>query len=583
MRISHFLLATLKETPADAEIVSHRLMLRSGMISRLASGLYTWMPLGLRVLRNVENIIREEMDLAGAQEVLMPAVQPAELWEESGRWQKYGPELLRFTDRHAREFCFGPTHEEVITDLVRRHVRSYRQLPANFYQIQTKFRDEVRPRFGVMRAREFLMKDGYSFHLDEASLQQTYQRMYQAYGRILRRMGLDYRVVEADTGSIGGSFSHEFHVLAESGEDAIAFSQSGDFAANVELAEAPVPAAPRPEPRQQREKIATPGQHSIAEVSGFLGVPADRIVKTLLVEGSDGEPLALLLRGDHELNPIKAQKLSRVAEPLTLVDGERIHQATGCEPGSLGPINLKLPIIADRAVMNLGDFVCGANQTGFHYQGINWGRDLPEPEVADLRKVVSGDPSPDGRGILEVVRGIEVGHIFQLGRTYSEALNATVLDEEGANTVLTMGCYGIGVSRLVAAAIEQNHDERGIVWPDAIAPFQVVVIPINGKKSWRVAEAAEKIYDDLRNAGIEVLLDDRRERPGVMFADAELIGIPHRVVVAEKKLDQQAVEYKHRKTSGKNLEDVPLDGILAFIREKIRSATNSVPEEPRVC
>lgn len=570
MRVTQFLLATLKETPADAEIISHQLMLRAGMISKLAAGLYTWMPMGLRVLRKVENIIRQEMDQAGAQEVLMPAVQPAELWEESGRWQKYGPELLRFVDRHQREYCFGPTHEEVITDLVRRHIRSYRQLPSNFYQIQTKFRDEIRPRFGVMRAREFLMKDGYSFHLDQESLANTYAEMYNAYSRILQRMGLNYRVVEADTGSIGGNSSHEFHVLAESGEDAIAFSDSGNFAANVELAEALAPIGERAAATQELEKIATPGKHSVEEVSEFLGIEPGNIIKTLVLEGTDGGLVALLLRGDHELNPVKAQKLPQVAEPLQFASAEQIRKAIGCDPGSIGPIGLDLPLIADRSVLPLANFVCGANEDGFHQTGVNWLRDLPEPRIADLRKVATGDPSPDGKGHLEVVRGIEVGHIFQLGTTYSEALKATVLDEEGANAVLSMGCYGIGVSRMVAAAIEQNHDERGIIWPAAIAPFQVVIIPINMKKSWRVAETAEKLYIDLQKAGVEVLFDDRKERPGVMFADAELIGIPHRIVVGEKKLDENAVEYKERKTAGGDFEDIPLDRVLSFILDKTR-------------
>lgn len=570
MRISEFLLTTLKETPADAEVISHQLMLRAGMISRLAAGLYTWMPLGLRVLRKVEGIIRDEMNRSGAMEVLMPAVQPAELWEESGRWQKYGPELLRFTDRHQRGFCFGPTHEEVITDLIRRHIRSYRQLPTNLYQIQTKFRDEIRPRFGVMRAREFLMKDGYSFHLDEDSLAQTYRRMHDAYSRILERMGLDYRVVKADTGSIGGQSSHEFHVLAEAGEDAIAFSNSSDFAANVELAEALPPTGDRAPARQSMERVATPGQHSIEEVGSFLGAPPRDILKTLLVEGADGGLIALLLRGDHELNPVKAQKLPQVAVPLQFASAEQVKQATGCAPGSIGPLGLALPMIADHGALAMANFVCGANQEGFHYQSVNWPRDLPEPPVADLRKVEAGDPSPDGNGQLEIVRGIEVGHIFQLGKTYSAALGATVLDEHGVNTVLTMGCYGIGVSRMVAAAIEQHHDDQGIVWPIAIAPFQVVVIPINRQKSWRVAEAAEKIYRDLQEAGVEVLFDDRKERPGVMFADAELIGIPHRLVVGEKKLDLHAVEYKQRQR-GQDFADLPLDGVVAFILGKLKA------------
>jgi prolyl-tRNA synthetase len=564
MRLSRYLLATVKETPADAEVVSHQLMLRAGMIRRLAAGLYTWMPLGLRVLRKVEAIVRAEMDRAGAQEVLMPAVQPAELWQESGRWDFYGPELLRLQDRHKRDFCFGPTHEEVITDLIRREIRSYKQLPANFYQIQTKFRDEIRPRFGVMRAREFLMKDAYSFHLDQASLQETYDEMYRAYTRIFTRLGLDFRAVRADTGAIGGSHSHEFHVLAASGEDAIAFASEGDYAANVELAEALPPTQPRPAPRAERREVATPQQHTIAEVSGFLGVPPAQCLKTLLVKGAEGGVVALVLRGDHELNAIKAAKLTEVAEPLAFASAEEIRKAAGCDAGSLGPVGLEVPLIVDHAAARVADFVCGANRDGFHLTGVNWGRDLPEPRTADLRNVVDGDAAPDGRGTLAIRRGIEVGHIFQLGQKYSAAMNAACLDEQGRSIVMTMGCYGIGVSRIVAAAIEQNHDERGIVWPESLAPFTVMLLPLNAHKSHRVREAADLLYMELWDHGIETLYDDRGERPGVMFADTDLIGIPHRLVVAEKGLDAGTIEYKHRR--GDEVRHIPLSEIIALLK-----------------
>ncbi len=571
MRLSRYLLATVKETPADAEVVSHRLMLRAGMIRRLAAGLYTWLPLGLRVLRKVETVVREEMDRAGAQEVLMPAVQPAELWRESGRWEKYGPELLRLNDRHDREFCFGPTHEEVITDLIRREIRSYKQLPANFYQIQTKFRDEIRPRFGVMRAREFLMKDAYSFHVDQASLQETYDRMYETYARIFTRLGLEFRAVRADTGAIGGSHSHEFHVLADSGEDAIAFSSGGDYAANVELAEALPPAQPRgdqTQPRRQAtttmQEVATPGRHTIDEVAAFLKVDPKRCVKTLLVRGNDTPVVALVLRGDHELNAVKAARLPGLAEPFTFASAEEVKAATGCMPGSIGPVGLEIPLIADHAAAQLDDFVCGANRDGFHLTGVNWGRDLPEPRTADLRNVVDGDPAPDGSGTLTIRRGIEVGHVFQLGTRYSEAMNATCLDEQGRAVVMTMGCYGIGVSRIVAAAIEQNHDERGIVWPEGLAPFSAVVLPLNAHKSQRVRAAAEQLYQDLLTAGVDALYDDRGERPGVMFADCELIGIPHRLVVAEKGLDAGTVEYKHRRSD--EIRHIPLADVIPTLK-----------------
>lgn len=568
MRVSQFPLATLKETPANAEVVSHQLMLRAGMIRRIASGLYTWMPLGLRVLRRVENIIREEMEAAGAIELLMPTVQPAELWQESGRWEKYGPELLRLTDRHHREFCYGPTHEEVITDLVRREVHSYKQLPLNYYQVQTKFRDEIRPRFGVMRSREFIMKDAYSFHLTDASLQETYERMFDAYCRIFERLGLNYRPVQADTGSIGGNASHEFHVLADSGEDAIAFSDSSPYAANVELAES-LPVDPAPTGKVAIEKVATPGQETIVQVSSFFSSTPDNVLKTLLVKGSDEQQpvIALLLRGDHELNEIKAENLADVASPLTMATDEEIRQAAGCSAGSIGPIGLEIPVIADYAVLGMSDFICGANDDGVHYTGVNWGRDLETPETADLRNVVAGDPSPDGEGALSIVRGIEVGHIFQLGKTYSEALNASVLDENGKSTVLTMGCYGIGVTRVVAAAIEQNNDDQGIIWPDAIAPFTVSITPINYQKSHRVRELADRIYEDLKAAGIQVLLDDRKVRPGIMFADHELMGIPHRITFSERGLDAGEVEYKGRK--GNVSDNIPIDNIHAFIKDKL--------------
>ncbi len=571
MRTSRFLLVTLREQPADAEVVSHQLMLRAGMIRKLASGLYSWLPLGLRVLRKVEAIVREEMDRAGAQELLMPAVQPAELWQESGRWDQMGEEMLRLKDRHGRDFCFGPTHEEVITDLIRNEIRSYKQLPANFYQIQTKFRDERRPRFGVMRAREFLMKDAYSFHVDDASLQQTYERMHETYSRIFTRLGLDFRAVLADTGAIGGSASHEFHVLADSGEDAIAFSSESDYAANVELAEALVPAGERPAPSEPMVEVETPGVHSIEQVCDFLGVSADRTVKTLLVKGADeGSVVALVVRGDHELNEIKAEKLPQVAAPLTFASAEEVKAVAGCEPGSVGPVGLDIPVIVDRSAAHLADFVCGANADGKHLKGVNWERDLPPGEVADIRNVVEGDPSPDGRGVLRIRRGIEVGHIFQLGRKYSEAMKAHVLGENGKAVTLTMGCYGIGVSRVVAAAIEQNHDERGICWPEAIAPFQVVLIPMNMHKSQRVREAAESLYQALLDAGIEVLFDDRRERPGVMFADAELIGIPHRLVLGERGLDGGYIEYKGRRDG--ESEDLPLEGIVDRLKERLAGA-----------
>ena len=567
MQLSHYLLATLREAPADAEVISHRLMLRAGMIRQLAAGIYTWLPLGLRVLRKIEAIIREEMDRAGALEVLMPAVQPAELWQESGRLDQFGPELLRFADRHQREFCFGPTHEEIITDLVRREVRSYRQLPANFYQIQTKFRDEIRPRFGIMRAREFLMKDAYSFHLDEESLEQTYRQMYETYTRILTRLGLEFRAVEADTGNIGGKVSHEFHVLADSGEDRIAFTEDGRYAANIEMAPAPVPAASRPAPGENMCAVDTPGQHTIEEVSRFLGVAAGQCLKTLVVRGKNDPLIALVLRGDHELNRLKAERIPQVATPLEFAGSEQIQASLGCLPGSLGPVGLAISVVADHAALQVADFVCGANEEGRHLRGVNWGRDLPVPAAADLRNVLAGEPAPDGAGPLRIARGIEVGHIFQLGTKYSEAMNATCLDEHGLAKPFIMGCYGLGVSRIVAAAIEQNHDERGIVWPDAIAPFQLALIPVNMHKSVRLREAVMALYRELQDAGIEVLLDDRRERPGVMFADADLIGIPHRLTFSERGLDAGTIEYKARRDA--THRNVRLAEAVGFIRERI--------------
>lgn len=567
MRTSQLLLATVKETPTDAEIVSHQLMLRAGMIRKLAAGLYIWLPLGLRVLRKVEAIVREEMNRAGAQEFLMPAIQPAELWQESERWEQYGPELLRLHDRHGREFCLGPTHEEVITDLCRRELRSYKQLPANFYQIQSKFRDEIRPRFGIMRAREFLMKDAYSFHLDQTSLEKTYQCMFEAYTRIFTRLGLDFRPVQADTGAIGGNTSHEFQVLANSGEDAIAFSSESDYAANVELAEAMASVGERLPPGPEFQTVDTPDQHSIEEISHFLTVNPAQTVKTLLVKGTETDVVALVLRGDHELNTLKAEKLSAVATPLILVNEAAVRTCCGCSAGSIGPRNIAVPVIADRAAARLANFICGANEDGKHLIDINWGRDLPEPEVADLRNVVEGDPSPDGKGILSIKRGIEVGHIFQLGEKYTKALNATVLDESGKSVIMSMGAYGIGISRVVAATIEQNHDQHGIIWPTASAPFQVALLPMNMHKSQRLRNAVEALHDELTTAGIEVLLDDRKERPGVIFADMELIGIPHRVVLGERGLDAGKVEYKSRRDNDK--QEIPLEKLVTFLRDKL--------------
>ena len=570
MYLSKFPLNTLKETPADAEIISHRLMLRAGLIRRLASGLYTWLPLGLRVLQKVENIIRTEMNNSGAIEVLMPSVQPAELWQESGRWEQYGPELLRLQDRHQRDFCYGPTHEEIITDLARRELTSYKQLPVNYYQIQTKFRDEVRPRFGVMRAREFIMKDAYSFHLGQESLQQTYDVMYRTYSNIFTRLGLEFRAVMADSGAIGGSSSHEFHVLAESGEDAIAFSSDSDYAANIERAEAVAGDVARPTPSEEIQTVDTPDQHSIEDVSTFLDTPPSQCLKTLLVNGSeDGSIIALVLRGDHALNEVKASHLEQVASPLSFASDEQIRQAAGCSAGSLGPVGLDIPVIADHAALQLADFVCGANEDGKHLTGVNWERDCAVPQAADIRNVVDGDPSPDGKGTLSIVRGIEVGHIFQLGQKYSSAMNASVLDENGKSVVMTMGCYGIGVTRIVAAAIEQNHDDNGIIWPDNIAPFTVAIAPINFQNSDSVREAAVRLYDELSAAGIEVLLYDQKARLGAMLADLDLIGVPHRIVIGERGLADGNVEYKAR--ADESGTDVALSEIVTLVKNSIKT------------
>ena len=570
MRASQYLISTLKETPSDAEVISHQLMLRAGMIRKLASGLYTWLPLGLRTLRKVERIVREEMDATGAQEVLMPAVQPAELWQESGRWEKYGPELLRIQDRHYRDFCVGPTHEEVITDMIRREIRSYKQLPANFYQIQTKFRDEIRPRFGVMRSREFIMKDAYSFHTNRESLQQTYEAMYNAYSRIFERLGLHFRPVLADNGSIGGNSSHEFHVLADSGEDDIAFSDTGSYAANIEKAEALAPATERPAPAEEMRLVDTPDTKTIAALVEGFKLPIDKTIKTLIVAASEeceADFVALLIRGDHELNEIKAEKLPQVASPLRMATEEEIRAVVGAGPGSLGPVNLPIPCIIDRTVAVMADFGAGANIDDKHYFGINWERDLPMPEVADIRNVVAGDPSPCGQGVLEIKRGIEVGHVFQLGNSYSTAMNATVLDENGKAVVMEMGCYGIGITRVVAAAIEQNHDSNGIIWSEALAPFTVALVPLNYDKSELVREKADQLYAALTAAGVEVLLDDRKERPGVKFADMELMGIPHRVVISERGLNAGTLEYKHRRDA--ESRDIAADEVLEFLNQQL--------------
>lgn len=571
MRTSKYLFATLKETPNDAQVVSHQLMLRAGMVRPLASGLYNWLPTGLRVLKKVENIVREEMNKSGAIEVEMPVVQPAELWQESLRWEQYGPELLRFADRGNRDFVLGPTHEEVITDLVRREVSSYKQLPINLYQIQTKFRDEVRPRFGVMRGREFLMKDAYSFHTSKECLQETYDIMYQTYSNIFTRLGLDFRAVQADTGSIGGSASHEFQVLAQSGEDDVIFSTESDYAANIELAEA-IAVGERQAPTATMELVDTPNAKTIAELVEQFGLPIEKTVKTLIVKGATEEqPLvALIIRGDHELNEVKAQKLPQVADPLEFADEAEIKAKIGAGVGSLGPVNLPIPMIVDRSVALMSDFGAGANIDGKHYFNVNWERDVALPTVADLRNVVEGDPSPDGKGILQIKRGIEVGHIFQLGTKYSEAMKATVQGEDGRPQTMIMGCYGIGVSRVVAAAIEQHHDERGIIWPsDEIAPFTVAIVPMNMHKSDSVQQFSEELYRTLLSQGVDVIFDDRKERPGVMFADMELIGVPHMLVIGEKNLANGEIEYKNRRTGEKHM--IAKDQLLAFLAQQVKA------------
>ena len=563
MRVSQFFISTLKEAPSEAELISHQLMIRAGYIKKLSSGLYTWMPLGLRVLRKVEATVRDEMNKSGGIELLMPAVQPAELWQETGRWEVFGPQMLKITDRHDKLFCFGPTHEEVITDLARREVKSYRQLPLNFYQIQTKFRDEVRPRFGVMRAREFLMKDAYSFHANFDSLEQTYKVMYATYSRIFTRLGLQFRAVAADTGAIGGSGSHEFHVLADSGEDALAFCPASEYAANVELAEALAPATARATASETMQKVITPGQKSIEEIATFMNVQPQQVLKTIAVVDHKNNFVLLLLRGDHMLNEIKVAKI--LGEFRFASDGE-IHQHMGCRPGYIGPVNKAIPLLADRAAAAMSNFVCGANEDGFHFGGVNFGRDihLDDANVHDLRNVVAGDASPDGMGTLELCRGIEVGHIFQLRSKYSTALNATYLDEKGKQQVMEMGCYGIGVSRIVAAAIEQNYDARGITLPVAMAPFHVAIAPIGMKKSEAVRQAADKLYAEFSAAGIEVLLDDRDERPGVIFADLELIGIPHRIVIGDRGLKEGNVEYQGRRDAEAKILD--LQNALGFVQ-----------------
>jgi prolyl-tRNA synthetase len=567
MRLSQYPISTLKEVPGDADVVSHQLMLRAGLIRRLAAGLYVWLPMGLRTLKKVEQIVREEMNRAGALELCMPTVQPAELWVESGRWSKYGPELLRFKDRHDRELVYGPTHEEVITDIARRELRSYKQLPVNFYQIQSKFRDEIRPRFGVMRAREFLMKDAYSFHTDEASLAEGYRLMYDAYTRIFTRMGLKFRAVQADGGSIGGDTSQEFQVLADSGEDAIAFSDSDDYAANLETAATLAPATSRAAAAQPLTKVPTPNARTIAEVSALLGVNPAQCVKTLLVDGSTGDVVALVIRGDHELNAVKSQKLEGVARPLRMAGAERIRAASGAEPGFIGPLGFKGKVYVDHAAAHLADFVCGANEKDMHYRGVNWGRDLADPQSVDIRNAQAGDPSPSGRGTLKIARGIEVGQIFQLGQLYSAKMNASVLDEQGKALTMFMGCYGIGVTRVVAAAIEQNHDANGILWPEAIAPFQVILVPINYQKSARVRETADALYRDFNAAGIDVLLDDRDARPGVKFADSELLGIPHRIVIGDRTLAAGNLEYRHRRETEST--EISAADTVGYIRHKL--------------
>ncbi len=564
MRFTEFGLTTLKENPAEAEIVSHQLMLRAGLIRRLASGLFTWMPLGFRVMKNVERVVRQEMDKAGALEMVMPAVQPAELWQESGRWDEYGPLLLRILDRHDRQYCFGPTHEEVITDIARRELRSYKQLPVNFYQIQTKFRDEIRPRFGVMRAREFIMKDAYSFDIDEASMEVAYQKMHAAYTAIFEGLGLKFRVVDADSGEIGGCRSQEFHVLADSGEDAIAYCDEDGYASNVETAATFATETSVPKATRELQKVKTPNTKTIEVLCEFLNIEAAQTLKVLIVDGDDG-PIALALRGDHELNALKVQKLQGVSSPLQMSDAGTIRQATGSDTGYAGPIGLDIPIYFDHATRQLADFVCGANETDMHYTGVNFGRDIEPPDTVDLRNVIEGDPTPGGKGTLSIARGIEVGHIFQLGTKYSVAMNATVQDEDGSDTPMAMGCYGIGVTRIVAASIEQNHDDKGIIWPEQLAPFHVILVPINMQRSEPLREAAEQLYSDLTDMGLEVLFDDRDARPGVKFADAELLGIPHRLVISDRGLEAGKLEYRHRRDSDSQM--MKRDVALEFLRE----------------
>lgn len=566
MKSSDYLISTVKEAPNDAQIISHQLMIRAGLISKLASGLYSYLPMGLKIVQKVEKIVREEMNKAKALEVLMPVAQPAEIWKESRRWEEYGPELLRFKDRHDRDFCLGPTHEEVITNIAKQYLRSYKQLPINFYQIQTKFRDEIRPRFGVMRSREFIMKDAYSFHIDEESLNETYQVMHQTYCNIFDRIGFDYRPVLADSGAIGGESSHEFHVLAESGEDAICFSNGSDYAANIERAET----LPQGEPKaanQELELVKTTGVKTIADVCNLLKVEATSSIKTLIVEGSDDNLIALVLRGDHDLNEVKASKIDGIKQPFQLAEESVVKKQLGCSFGSIGVVNLEIPVIVDFAAASLSDFVCGANEDDKHFIGVNWGRDTKKIIAADLRLVVSGDPSPDGNGTLEIKRGIEVGHIFQLGTKYSDSMSANVIGEDGRAVNMNMGCYGIGVTRIIAASIEQNHDDRGIIFPEAIAPFQLVIVPINYNKSSRVKALADKLYQDCIDQDIEVLLDDRKERPGIMFADSELLGIPHRLVISDTHADNGKIEYKSRKMPDK--VEVNFKEAVSFILDKL--------------
>ena len=566
MKSSDSLISTVKEAPNDAQIISHQLMIRAGLISKLASGIYSYLPLGLKVVQKVEKIIREEMNKSKALELLMPVAQPAEIWQESKRWEEYGPELLRFKDRHDRDFCLGPTHEEVITNIAKQYLRSYKQLPINFYQIQTKFRDEIRPRFGVMRSREFIMKDAYSFHIDEKSLGETYQIMHQTYCNIFDRIGFNYRAVLADSGAIGGESSHEFHVLADSGEDAICFSDKSDYAANIERAETLPQGKPKPA-KQTLELVKTPGVKTINDVCNLLKIKPTNSIKTLIVEGDDDNLVALVLRGDHELNEVKASKIQGLKQPLQMAEEEKVQQRLGCSFGSIGVVNLDIPIIADYAAACLSDFVCGANENDKHFVGVNWNRDTSKVTSSDLRNIVTGDPSPDGKGKLEIKRGIEVGHIFQLGTKYSDSMNANVIGEDGRAVNMNMGCYGIGVTRIVAASIEQNHDDKGIIFPEAIAPFHLVIVPINYNKSSRVKALADKLYNDCLEQGIEVLLDDRKERAGVMFADSELLGIPHRLVISDTHADNGKIEYKSRKESDK--VEVDFKVAVNFILEKL--------------